>query len=487
MSNIYQIAEEFRQEILRGERQAASEMVSAYGAAWKDISRRLTDLTDQIEAARKEGRDVSPAWLFRQERYNALLSQIRENVDRLSTQAGITIAGQQFEAVQKAQSDAFHLMQAGIGSAVGTVSSGFNRVPAEALTALVGTFQDGSPLRDLLDGLGADAADHAKAALIAGLARGANPKDIARDVRRGAGVALVRSLSISRTETLRSYRQASQLTYRANADIVKGWVWVAALSLRTCAACLAMHGTEHPLDEDFGSHPMCRCTPVPLTKSWEELGFDGIEETAVETEPGPDWFARQSADRQDAVLGKKAGEAYRAGKVSLPDFVAVKTSTKWGTTRQTRSLKDALAQADSRRKPDKPEKPKKAQTRSSGGAAKKSKSAPLPAAPKTAPEARQAVLDEHKQIADRRREISDQTRALYAEINAAHQNGDAAKRKRLIADVNVLNRELDALNRGAAERMRKHVYVEKPAPRREYRAGNAEICGERCGNGPPRL
>ena len=42
---------------------------------------------------------------------------------------------------------------------------------------------------------------------------------------------------------------------------------------RVCCSCLALHGTEFPLDETLDDHPNGRCAMIPVTPSWSDLGF----------------------------------------------------------------------------------------------------------------------------------------------------------------------------------------------------------------------
>lgn len=112
--------------------------------------------------------------------------------------------------------------------------------------------------------------------------------------------------------------------------------------VHNCAMCVAMHGTIHKLDERFASHPNCRCTPVPLTRSWDELGFPGVSETVPEMERGTDAFVGWPESAQREVLGPAAFSAYRAGAVRLSDFVGEHTDPRWGAGRHTRSLRSIL-------------------------------------------------------------------------------------------------------------------------------------------------
>jgi hypothetical protein len=103
-----------------------------------------------------------------------------------------------------------------------------------------------------------------------------------------------------------------------------------------------MHGTVHPLDEPFASHPNCRCQATPITKTWAELGFTGIPDLP-EPEPGSAVFARLSEAEQRQILGPGKLELFKAGKLELRDLVAVTNSRVWGKGRRERTLREVLS------------------------------------------------------------------------------------------------------------------------------------------------
>lgn len=216
----------------------------------------------------------------------------------------------------------------------------------------MGFTSDGTPLRALLDALGAEASQAVRETLIAGLATGENPRAIARRVKGEFDGNLARALRVARTETLRAYRTAALRNYRANDDVVKGWIWLAAVqgrgAGRTCASCWAMHGTTHSLDEIMDDHPNGRCAAAPWVRSWAELGFEGLPEWS-ETPKGVDLFARLTPQEQDRVLGAAGGAAYRAGAVKMEQFVGVRYSARWGSLRYARSLTAVLGPEEAKR------------------------------------------------------------------------------------------------------------------------------------------
>lgn len=130
-----------------------------------------------------------------------------------------------------------------------------------------------------------------------------------------------------RTATFTAYRSAKLQTYRNNSHIVSSWVWHSAANERTCAVCWAKHGSVHPLDEEMSSHVNCRCSMVPKTKTWKELGFNVPDhlETSIVVEEGESLFAKQDMRTKQLVLGPTAYKAYENKEITLSDFVGYRS------------------------------------------------------------------------------------------------------------------------------------------------------------------
>lgn len=334
---IYRLARQFRRELLRGERRAANEMLRAYGDIWRRIKIRLDVLLGQIRDARAAGEEPGISWLIEQGRLERLLEQVKAEMRAFADLAEARIVEEQRQAVEAAERHAAKMMQAALWREALVVGS-FARVPMEALADLVGFLSDGTPLRRLLDELGPDASRATREALITGLATGQSPRVIARRVRAAFGGNLARALRVSRTEVLRSYREATLRSYQANDDVVSGWIWYSALGARTCAACWAMHGTKHRLNERLDDHPNGRCTAIPIVRGFEE-----------EVPSGATLFDQQPEEVQRKILGHAGYEVYRAGAVKLEDFVGRRRSREWGTIRYTRSLRAILGPEEAKK------------------------------------------------------------------------------------------------------------------------------------------
>lgn len=149
--------------------------------------------------------------------------------------------------------------------------------------------------------------------------------------------------AVVQTALSHTAQTARQATYDANADLVKAVQWVSTLDTRTSPMCRIRDGLKYTADTHkpighsipWGDGPgrlhfNCRSVSVPVLKSWKELGIP-----ADEMSPGTrasmdgqvpaeqtyaEWFAKQSAARQDEIVGPERGAMYRAGKVKFDQF-----------------------------------------------------------------------------------------------------------------------------------------------------------------------
>lgn len=311
---------------------------------WRVVQRRLQgDIDALIE--RIGDAPMTPAQLRRLQRYQDLLTQVDQQVQTYADSLTPTITAGQRTAIAQAGSHARALVVAQLGD-----NATWNTLPVAATNEMIGRLSDGSPLADYLGQFGPKAAAAAEETLISGVVRGVGVKVLARELetifgKQGAadpGAIGRKAMLTSRQSILGAYRSASIETYKANSDIIEGWIWHASLSRRTCAVCWAMHGTLHTVDEPFSSHLACRCSPVPRTKSWEALGLTGIPETRPTIEDGPTAFARLSEAEQREILGPGRLRLWNSG-VPLSAMVEVTHDRKWGEGRGLRNLKEVMA------------------------------------------------------------------------------------------------------------------------------------------------
>ena len=332
--DIIAIQQQFRAELAALDARAAGQMAAAFSKAFDAVIKQLTRLLDQLETAQAAGEPITPAQLYREQRYRILLATITEQLAQYASIATQSTILAQADGIDLAVRHATELITTQVDQP--TLRQQLTRqlplisTRPEVVGNLVGTLGNGSPLRTLFDGLGSEASQSARDILTAAVATGQNPRVTARQMKDAFGGNLVRSLTVARTETTRAYRTAQQQMYRQPevSSVVQGWIWICDLSPRTCAACLAMNGTIHPLDEDFGSHPNCRCSPSPH-----------VVRSRVKIESGADWLARQPETTQRSILGPGGLKLYQDG-APLSAFVKETHSDAWGTSRTVAPLRD---------------------------------------------------------------------------------------------------------------------------------------------------
>ena len=365
MPTIDDVVNGFAQDLLRQERAAASQMVRVYGEAWSRIKKQIASLNTEYEQARKAKQSVGLDWYYRSRRALELQTQIVSELNKFTQYAKGQVTANQAKIIAQTRQQAEDLMRLRLGPEPPGVYVGFNALPVKTIETMVGMNQSGSPLTRLLIKASAKGAQEAQDALIQGIALGKNPRAIASEIRDALGKTLNQALTIARTEMLRAQRITSQETYRANPDVVKGWIWSAALDERTCASCYVMHGTEHPNSEKFASHPSCRCTCVPQTYTYAELGARyGIDLSAADKAwptfeelakkynmsakqiemitrrqmTGEDAFKSLSDTEQRNILGPSKYAAWKDGKFEF-SALSVKTySADWGDGRRVPTL-----------------------------------------------------------------------------------------------------------------------------------------------------
>lgn len=135
--------------------------------------------------------------------------------------------------------------------------------------------------------------------------------------------------------------------YDVNQDLIKAVQWVSTLDTRTSEPCRIRDNLRYgPVDHKPIGHAIpwlsgpgrlhwnCRSSSVPITKSWRELGAN-IDEFSPDTRASMDgqvaaeqsygdWLKKQSAARQDQILGADRGKLMRSGGLTLDRFYSDK-------------------------------------------------------------------------------------------------------------------------------------------------------------------
>ncbi len=159
------------------------------------------------------------------------------------------------------------------------------------------------------------------------------------EIDRRHAEAVVRT-AISHTAAFTRHR-----FMKANSDLIKGVAWLSTLDSRTSEGCRIRDGLQYTADDAHkpighkipwlagpgALHWNCRSTSVPVLKNWKELGGADIEDFRPATRASmdgqvpaetsyADWIKKQSAARQDDILGATRGKLLRDGGLTLDRF-----------------------------------------------------------------------------------------------------------------------------------------------------------------------
>lgn len=319
-----------RRDLLRIADAHTRELVAAWARAWDEVSGDLEFAITELVAGAQSG-TISRAAVLRSSRLRFALDAIARQLNRLSEEAGVRVTGDLLQIVREAGEAQQEIISAQLPKAERDKLNGWDRVDARQITAIVQRTTE--QITSQMWPLSAEAQGVIRRELMRGLAVGSNPRaTAARMLKRAEGGfngGLTRALTIARTETLDAHRAASKLAHEQNKDVLRGWMWLASLSSRTCPACLGMNGTEHPLSEDGPhGHQNCRCTRVPLTKSWADLGIDLDEPEPAKT-TSQDWFDAQDEKTQLQILGPGKLAAYKRGDYPMDQWAVKRQNPDW--------------------------------------------------------------------------------------------------------------------------------------------------------------
>lgn len=306
------------------------DLVRSWADAWDEVAPDLNDvLLDMLTA----GEAVTRTQLLRSSRLRQALIVIADQLETLSTHAGVRIVGDLQTVIDHAGSAQASVIDSQLppGFMRADDLAAWSRVDARQISAIVdrATQQITAVSRPLSE----DAMRVVRRELIRGVAAGSNPRETARRMvaraEGGFNGGLTRALGIARTETLDAHRAAAHTGRLAHADVLAGWRWHCELSTRSCPACIAMDGQLFPVDAAGpNDHVNGRCTAVPEAKSWAELGID-LEEPASLLRPAVDRFAEMSAADQRTILGPSRFSEWQAGRYPPESWAVTRANSGW--------------------------------------------------------------------------------------------------------------------------------------------------------------
>lgn len=323
-------------------------LTARWAQAWNELSSEWQDVTTEIIAQRTAGTPLTPWQITQLNRTQRALAatgaKLRELADELGPEMEQTLR----QVVQHTADLNGEVLRSQLPPLDGSILPSFTRTDPQALEQIIersmgNVVSASAPITG-------ESLDAVKSSLIRGVPSGWHPNAVADEmlkrVRGGFSGGLTRALRIARTEMLDAHRVANQAQNRDNPSVV-AVVWHAELSSRTCPSCIAKHGTEYPPDTPGPyDHPNGRCTFVPKTASWEELGFPEMEEPPDEFPDAQAWIDDNPEDAI-AAMGPDRYRMLQDGEISIGDLSHRVENPDWRPSYTATSITDLRRKAES--------------------------------------------------------------------------------------------------------------------------------------------
>lgn len=293
------------------------------------LGRRLKELDDEAARLAEAGKRLTPD--------NAVARALLKDLDDAMRANAALVNGVADDVVMSGVRNAGAMVRGGAlggmtDAALQAIGVQWNVPNPEAVARIV-QYTSSEAWADKLRRYETGTAGAVQNVMVRAFVEGKGPILTAEELAAAAtGLPVAYAEQITRTLQLTSWRDSAVVHRVANSHILEYQVRIAALDDRTCPACVALHGTELPLDARIDDHHRGRCTSVTKVK-----GF-----AAPVVESGPDWFARQSEDRQRAIMGGARLEAWKAGAIQWQDIPKAYDDPVFGRMIGEASLKGML-------------------------------------------------------------------------------------------------------------------------------------------------
>lgn len=331
-NNTVIIRADWRDRIVRENDALAGRLNEAYRRYIPRLEARIRDLERDIAEYYTVNGELPPRALQRFESWRLTLEAVETEMRDFGAVArNIGAEGQQ-RAITAGANVAQEMAVSTAGRGATIVQQAWNRPDPAALEQLI-NYVDGPDMRAKFAAFGTNAADDLSNIILAAVAQGKGPRAIATMLNGWLLVPYSWAENTVRTAQIWSYRSATHAAYRANPEVVRGWVWWSAADTRTCPSCWAQHGTQYSTDEVLNDHHRGRCVPVPVVRgtTWAD---------SIET--GPERFARLPRAQQMEILKPAMYRAFSAGAVGWSDFSRPYESAPYGEMLRAASLRELL-------------------------------------------------------------------------------------------------------------------------------------------------
>jgi hypothetical protein len=323
-TDLFRLVRQQRAALAKTDAANLERIADAYALMYDRLSGDIEALTLAIEAMESP----SAAMVRKLLQYKELMRKSERELTRFTSYLETVIDRASFDAIRSGLSDSAALVKA--AGIVGQLHGIAPNAMREALNFL----SESGPLYARLKLLTGSTVDKVSQTIFEGIAAGYNPRKIAAMIQDSFGGGLTDALRNVRTVQIKSYQESTRANYIGTNGIVTGWIWYANLAGDPCMSCIAMHGTEHTLDETLDDHYNGECAALPLIPDFG----NPVEQN------GQAWFDAQPEDRQKELMGASKYDAYKAGKFSFDALSNKQDNDVYGTMRTETSLKNLIGE-----------------------------------------------------------------------------------------------------------------------------------------------
>lgn len=298
----------------------ANSMQRRYFLVEESLLKDARKIVEKLRKLQDEGLEPGKALEQEQERITKLLDSTREQIQRWAD-----------AEMQKLDEAGAKSAEQGVRQAAVQVDllQGFGGQNVAALERIASRYET-VPLTRRYGTAGLEAKERVRDVMFVAVAKGENSRTIVREIQSALGTTRDHADVIARSWMNDAHRGASMDYYRVQGPRIKGWEWLSAKNLRVCPVCLAMDGTIHPLSENFGSHPRCRCTHIPVLVD----EYDEIKE-----QTGEQWYNSLSYTDKVEITGKTKTRLIEDKKINLSDLVHKYNDSDYGISRKEKSIR----------------------------------------------------------------------------------------------------------------------------------------------------
>ena len=147
-----------------------------------------------------------------------------------------------------------------------------------------------------------------------GYYQGQPTREIVSNIRQALNTTRHSTEAVARTAVNHLANETRNEIYKANDDLVQGYVIVATLDVRTSDICRGFDGRQVRFDDSYQPLPPFHYNCRTTTQPWF------VDEAPPKEETYYNWLRRQPTDVQNEALGAKKAAEFRKGNLKGDDL-----------------------------------------------------------------------------------------------------------------------------------------------------------------------